>query len=100
MLGGKLTLEDQVGFGRLGLAEVKVDPNSTAEHTDVIKRTLQARAADPNANQDQRRQAREMLAMLYPETKPSDPNGRQQPCGDPECQVCRNGLVRTMWNHK
>ena len=100
MLGGNLTLEDKVGLGRLGLDEVKVDPNSTAEHTDVIRETLKARADDPNANQDQRPQAREMLAMLYPETIPSDPNGRQQPCGDPKCHICSNGLARTMWNHK
>jgi len=44
--------------------------------------------------------SREMLAMLYPETIPSDPNGRQQPCGDPKCHICSNGLARTMWNHK
>ena len=55
-------------LSNLGLDEVQADPNHTAHshpHTDVIREKLKKRASDPNATDDQRRQAREMLAMIY-----------------------------------
>jgi hypothetical protein len=57
-----------MSLARLGLTEVEQDPNHTCQshpHTDVIREKLKERASDPNATDDQRRQAGEMLAMMY-----------------------------------
>jgi len=50
------------------------DPNDTSPHTDVIRETLKAKAADETASAGDQESARAMLAMFYPETAPADPN--------------------------
>ena len=52
------------------------DPNSTAEHVDVIKTALQCRAASVTATPEEREQAAQMLKQFYQDTPPSDPNAR------------------------
>ena len=54
------------------------DPNSTAEHFDVIKERLKAKAADTTVSDAEREQARQMLTQFYPETVPADPLARRR----------------------
>ncbi len=50
------------------------DPNDTSPHADVIRETLKAKAADETTSFADRRSARAMLTMFFPDTLPADPN--------------------------
>jgi hypothetical protein len=62
---------------RVPIPTASGDPNSTAEHFDVIKEQLKAKATDTTVSDAEREQARQMLRDFYPETAPSDPNARK-----------------------